>query len=148
MRYQVPQFVDIEDQIIGPFTLKQFLMYVVAVLILIPVYLFSDLALFLLVAIPVLGVAALFAHWKINGRPLAATIASGFQFYTAGQLYIWRRTENPKILKIIDPQWEELATGREVATMDRSDIAALAQGIETHGNVSNTDEADPLLSEE
>lgn len=147
MRYQVPQFVDIEDQIIGPFTLKQFLMYVAAVLVLIPVYLFSDLALFLLIAIPTLGIAALFAHWKINGRSLASTIGSGFQFYTAGQLYIWRRTEKPKILKIDDPHWEELTAGREIATLDRSDIAALAQGIETHGNVSKADEADPLLVE-
>ena len=146
MRYQVPQFVDIEDQIIGPLTLKQFLIYVVGVMVLIPVYLFSDLSLFLVIAIPVAGVAAAFAHWKINGRSLAATIASGIQFYTGGQLYIWRRTTTLQLLKLQDRQWEELMIARQTSRDERSSLAMLARGLETEGNISKTDEADPLLA--
>lgn len=144
MRYQVPQFVDIEDQVIGPLTLKQFLIYVGAALVLVPVYLFSDLSLFLTLAIPILAVAAAFAHWKINGKSLAATIGNAINFYMGGQLYIWRRTEKPTILKLQDLQWQELVLGRQQATKERSALAAIARGLETEGNVSKVDEEDPL----
>ena len=145
MRYQVPQFVDIEDQIIGPLTLRQFLIYLAAVLLLVPVYLFSDLSLFLLIAIPIGGVAAAFAHWKINGRSLASTINSAVQFYLAGQLYSWQRTSKLRTLAIEDQQWEELILGRQLAQEERSSLADVARGLETEGNISKNDEADPLL---
>lgn len=146
MRYQVPQFVDIEDQIIGPLTLRQFLIYVVAVLVLLPVYLFSDISLFLTIAIPIGGVAAAFAHWKINGRSLAATIGSAVQFALNGQLYVWQRTSTIHSLTLQDRNWEELIAAREYARQERSSLAAIARGLETEGSVSKVDEADPLAT--
>lgn len=147
MRYQVPQFVDIEDQIIGPLTLKQFLIYVGAALVLVPVYLFSDLSLFLTLAIPILAVAAAFAHWKINGKSLAATIGNGLNFFLGGQLYIWRRVDKPPVLTLRDQQWADLRMADRRAGGDRSALAAIARGLETEGNVSRVDEADPLAQE-
>src|SRR5690349_14717186 len=102
MRYQVPQFVDIEDKIIGPFTLKQFLMYVVAVMLLIPIYLASDLSLFITIALPVLGIAAAFAHVRIGSKSLFETIVNFTNHTLNGQFYIWRRTPHAKQLSIHD----------------------------------------------
>ena len=147
MRYQVPQFVDIEDQIIGPLTLKQFLIYLAAALLLVPVYLFSDLSLFILLAIPIAGVAAAFAHWKINGRSLSFTIAAAFKFLTSGQLYIWRRTAKPKILVLEDQQWTELLEARELSRQEASSLTDIARSLETEGNVSKIDAEDPMLAE-
>lgn len=147
MRFQVPQFVDIEDKIIGPFTLKQFLMYVVAVMVLIPVYVFSDLSLFLTIALPVVGIAAAFAHVKVNGRSLSTVLFNAFSFYSQGQLYVWQRTTTPKPLRIQDLQWEELAIGRQIAKEELTSLTKMAQIIETSGNtVQSEDIADPLLS--
>ncbi|MBI1834156.1 MAG: PrgI family protein [Candidatus Andersenbacteria bacterium] len=144
MRYQVPQFVDIEDKILGPLTLKQFLMYVAAALTLVPVFLFSDLALFFSAAFPVLGIAAAFAHWKVNGKSLASTVSSAFRFYSSGQLYIWQRTKTPRILVIQDAEWEELLIARGSAQEDFSALAATSRSLETEGNISKVDEEDPL----
>ncbi|GAH87221.1 unnamed protein product, partial [marine sediment metagenome] len=33
MQFQVPQYIDIEDKVIGPFTIKQFLYIVVAAVV-------------------------------------------------------------------------------------------------------------------
>jgi hypothetical protein len=145
MRYQVPQYIDVEDKIIGPFTLKQFLIYVVAVMVLVPVYLFSELALFIALALPVIGVAAAFAHVKINGKSLAATIANAIQFYLQGQLYIWRRTATPKPLKINDPEWHELTEGRAAAKEELTSLAKVSQSLETQGHVVASEDIEDTM---
>jgi len=148
MRYQVPQFIDIEDKIIGPFTLKQFLMYLVAVFFLIPVFLFSDLSLFITIALPVAGIAGAFAHLKINGKPLAGVLTNGFFFLTKGQMYIWRRTSQPKPLTLKDSQWEELTLAREESQEALTSLTKLSQTLETEGNiVKSEDLEDPFVSE-
>ena len=91
MRFQVPQFIETETKIVGPFTLKQFLIYVAAVLCLIPVYISSDLSLFITIALPVLGLAAAFAHIKIGSKSLAQTVANAASHTLHGQFYMWRR---------------------------------------------------------
>lgn len=147
MRYQVPQFVDIEDKIIGPLTLKQFLMYVAAALLLVPVYLYSDLSLFISVAIPVVGTAALFAHFKVNGKSLAATLGFAFHYYSTGQLYVWRRGSKLTTILIKDREWEELHFARSEATQERSNLAATARTLDASGSIVGIDEADPLVTE-
>jgi hypothetical protein len=100
MRFQVPQFVDIQDKIIGPLTLRQFLYYVVAVMFLTPVYMFSDLGLLITIAIPVLGVAALFAHGKFYGQSFGAILMSGLSYLMGDKMFLWRRTSSSKFMKI------------------------------------------------
>ncbi len=145
MRYQVPQFIDIEDKIVGPFTLKQFLIYVFTALMLVPVFLFSDLSLFITLALPVAGIAVLFAHVKINGKPFATILVNGFNFYTHNQLYIWRRSASNKPIRIKDEHWEELIDSRIQAQKELTSLTALAQSLDTGGNtvVSETIE-DPF----
>lgn len=143
MRFQVPQFVDIEDKIIGPFTLKQFLMYVVAAMLLVPVYIYSDLSLFITIALPILGIAAVFAHLKIYGRSFSQVTFSAISYATKGQLYVWRRLKAP-ILKIVDEEWDG-ARASVAATRESSSLSSIAQSLETTGNVSKQDADDPLV---
>ncbi len=142
MRYQVPQFVDIQDKIIGPFTLKQFLMYIVAAMFLIPVYLFSDLSLFITLALPVMGVAVAFAHLKINQQTLSTVIGNALLFTTQGQMYIWRRTPEAKPIIIRDEKWQELTLLREEAQKELSSLANVARTIETQGNTVQAEEVE------
>lgn len=154
MRYQVPQFIDIEDKIIGPLTLKQFITYIVAVLLLIPLYLVADLSLFLTLALPVLGVAALFAHFQINGKSLLAALGSGINFFVRGNSYVWRRTATQAALPIRGPEFEEFSADLASAFLPvgrrtrASAIGVLVQQIDTQGNIVNQDETDPLITEQ
>lgn len=145
MRYQVPQFVDIEDKIVGPLTLKQFLIYFCTVLMLIPVYLFSDLSLFFALALPVLGVAAAFAHFKPGGKPLFTFIGHMLRFTAETKIWTWRRTTMLKPLPVAGMEFD---TGAPAGEMALPSLQAKAQAIETEGNVSQADEEDPMLSEE
>lgn len=143
MRYQVPQFVDIEDKIIGPFTLKQFLMYLVAVLCLIPIYLSSDLSLFITIAVPAFGLAAAFAHVKINNKSLFQTIMNATSHTLHGQFYIFRRVAHSKPVTIHDIAWkqENTAAGAERTTS----LTHMAQALETEGNTVKSEAIEDLL---
>lgn len=145
MRYQVPQFIDVEDKIIGPFTLKQFLIYLGAVLSLIPVYLLTDLSLFITIAVPVLGAAVMFAHLKINGKSLFTTLLNAAGFYSAGQLYIWRRAAGGKPLKIIDAEWQESVQVAEPIPAHVTSLTHMAQALETQGNVVKAENVEDVL---
>ncbi|MDP3997213.1 MAG: PrgI family protein [bacterium] len=145
MRFQVPQFVDIEDKIIGPFTLKQFLIYLFSVMALVPVFLTTDLSLFLTVAIPVIGVAALFAHFKLNGKSLFVVLMSAVRFFLNGQLYLWRRTADDKPLVL---RGEEYGGKEGVGAETATSLSERARALETAGNVSKEDASDPLGEED
>ena len=144
MRYQVPQFVDIEDKIIGPFTLKQFLMYVAATMVLVPVYLSSDLSLFITIALPVYAIAAAFAHVRIGSRSLFTTVLNMFNFTAGGQRWIWRRIPHPTKLVIRDVTWEQQAEAEE-GPNTLTPLAKKAQTLETEGSLVKSEEVEDAL---
>jgi len=141
MRYQVPQFVDIEDKIIGPLTLKQFLIYITAVMLLIPVYLASDLSLFITMAIPAIGLAALFAHFKLHGKSLFQILGHAVGFFFTGQLFIWRRTGQDKTLMVRGPEYDDISL---LLQTSESYLSERSRTIQTIGNVVNEDVEDPI----
>lgn len=141
MRYQVPQFVDIEDKIIGPLTIKQFLIYVVAVMLLVPVYLATDMSLFITMAIPLLGLAALFAHFKLHGRSLFAIGGHAATFLLRGQLFIWRRVGEADSLLV---QGVDIGGEADVTDAAIASLSDRARALETVGNIVNEDVEDPL----
>jgi hypothetical protein len=91
MQFKVPQFLDIEDKIFGPFTFRQF------------VYLAGGAGLcfvlfkllgFILGAIPILIVAAfslMLTFYRPNNKPFVNMIEAGFKYFTQNKLYIWKK---------------------------------------------------------
>ncbi len=94
MQFKVPQFLDIEDKIFGPFTFKEF------------VYLAGGAGLCFVLykllglfwgAIPILAVAGLsiaLARYRPNNKPFINMIEAGFNYILQSKLYIWRRRKN------------------------------------------------------
>src|SRR3989344_5778630 len=96
MEYQVPQFIEVEDKIVGPLTLRQFI-YLAGVAGL-GVILFIYLPLWLafpLIAL-VAGASGALAFYKINGKPLIEILEAGFNYYIGAKLFLWRHQE-PKV---------------------------------------------------
>lgn len=94
MRFQVPQFIEIEDKIFGPLTLKQFIYlaggggisYVVYSVI--PYFAF---ALFFIIPIMLFSVAL--AFYKFNGKPFIFVVESAVKFTLGNKLYLWQKKE-------------------------------------------------------
>lgn len=105
MRYQVPQFIEVEDKVIGPLTIKQFL-YVAGgggICFISYTYLPFILAIIIIAFIAPLSLAL--AFYKVNNKPFIDFLESAFMYYTKDNLYIWRKEE--KKLVPIEQKKEE-----------------------------------------
>ncbi|HEY4501900.1 MAG TPA: PrgI family protein [Candidatus Paceibacterota bacterium] len=92
-QYQVPQFIEVEDKIFGPLTLKQFIYLAGAG----GLSLIFFTLLPLLLALPLIGLAvgigAAFAFYKVNGRPLINAAEHAFAYFFGNKLYLWKQRE-------------------------------------------------------
>ncbi len=96
-QYQVPQFIEVEDKIFGPLTLKQFIYLAGAgglsliFFTLLPIYL----------SLPLVGVAmgigSAFAFYKVNGRPLIVAAEHAFGYFLGNKLYLWKQRQPEQI---------------------------------------------------
>ena len=94
MQFKVPQFLDIEDKIFGPFTFKEFVYLAGGAGLCFVLYKLLGL---LLGAIPILAVAGLaiaLAKYKPNNKPFINMIEAGFNYLMQDKLYIWKRRKN------------------------------------------------------
>ena len=89
-QFQVPQFITVEDRIIGPLTLKQFFYLLGAVSILLLGWFFLYAPLFIILAVPLGGLFVGMAFVKINERPLPTIFVNAINYYLKPRLYLWR----------------------------------------------------------
>lgn len=89
-QFQVPQFITVEDKVIGPLTIKQFLYIAPAALLIIAAKTYLQSFLFWPVSILAGGIAAALAFLKINGRPLPIILKNAAFFVLRPKLYIWK----------------------------------------------------------
>lgn len=113
MQFQVPQFIDIEDKVIGPLTIKQFLYLLAAGAIIFILYKILNLYAIIILAIPILGITIPLAFIKVHGQPFISIVSNFFRFLRKPDFYVWKKpigkkpapksaeTENIKIIKKI-----------------------------------------------
>jgi hypothetical protein len=90
MRYQVPQFIEVEDKIFGPLTLKQFIYLAGGGGLCLFFFTLLPLYIALLFILPVAALAAALAFYKINGRPFIDAMEHAFSYYFGHKLYLWK----------------------------------------------------------
>lgn len=100
MQFKVPQFIDIEDKLFGPFTFKQFaymaggggLVYVLYKLL--PIWLAIPLI------IPVITLVLLLTFYQINGKPFLYYLQASITYAMKSKLYVWKqRLQKPNTKK-------------------------------------------------
>jgi hypothetical protein len=91
MQFKVPQFLDIEDKIFGPFTFRQFVYLAGGAGLCFVLY---KLLGFLVSVIPILflaGFSLMLTFYRPNNKPFIYMLESGFKYFTQNKLYIWKR---------------------------------------------------------
>lgn len=91
MQFKVPQFLEIEDKIFGPFTFKQFVYLVGGGAI---CYVLFRLLGLVWGAIPILvvgGLSAALAFYRPNNKPFIEMLEAGVIYFTQSKLYIWKK---------------------------------------------------------
>ena len=93
MRFQVPQFIEIEDKIFGPLTIKQFIYIAGGAGFCFILFRFLPLIIVIPLGVVVLGASLALAFYSINGKPLLNIAQSAFGYFFSSKLYLWKKTD-------------------------------------------------------
>ena len=98
-QFVVPQFIDVEDKIFGPVTARQFVILLVAGLLIVLAYKLADFALFVFILAIIGGGSLVLAFVKINGQPFHYFILNIIQTLRRPALRIWNKIYDVADLK-------------------------------------------------
>lgn len=90
-RFIVPQFIDAEDKIWGPITVRQFIIVIVGGVLIFISYKLADFAMFLTQTAVTVVLVVLFAFLKINGAPFHIFLLNVIQTIKRPRIRIWRK---------------------------------------------------------
>ncbi|MDP2593641.1 MAG: PrgI family protein [bacterium] len=93
MRFQVPQFIEVEDKIFGPLSIKQFIYVVGGAGLSFLIYRLApfNFVFKVMVAAPAVILGALLAFYKINDKPFIFAVESAIRYFFGIKLYIWKK---------------------------------------------------------
>lgn len=92
MHYNVPQFIDIEDRIVGPLTAKQLLwLFGLGAVLFLMWFMIDSRVYFFVAAIPVALLFLALAFYRPYGFSLSKFIGSMFFFFVRPKVYVWER---------------------------------------------------------
>ena len=90
-QYVVPQFIDVEDKILGPLTVRQFGIIMADFFMMFIVYKLADIALTLLIDLPLLAGGIILAFVKVNGVPFHFFMLNVFQTMKRNPIRVWNK---------------------------------------------------------
>jgi len=91
MRFEVPQFIEIEDKIFGPLTWRQFLYLGGGVGMGVVLFLTTNIIVFVLVGLPLALLAGALAFYPVNNRPFSFFLEAIINYVKGTKLYIWKQ---------------------------------------------------------
>lgn len=100
-QFTVPQFIDVEDKIFGPVTVRQFVIILFDGLLLAILYKLADLTLFVLLLAVLGGAGLVLAFVKVNGQPFHYFILNFLQTLRKPPLRIWQKQYSDAELKML-----------------------------------------------
>lgn len=103
-QFVVPQFIDAEDKIFGPITARQFIILMIAGLIDFGLFKLLTFVQFLLIGIPIIIIAGIFAFTKINGQSFHYFILNIIQTFKKPKLRVWDKRYSDSELKVFMKQ--------------------------------------------
>jgi len=92
--FTVPQFIDVEDKIIGPITARQFIIMLSGFMFMVLFYRVFDFSLFIFSSILTFAVTGVFAFFKINGMAFHFFVLNFVQTLKRPSLRVWDNVYN------------------------------------------------------
>ena len=96
-QFIVPQFIDVEDKIIGPVTTRQFIIMLACFMLIAINYRLFDFSLFLTVSIILVLLFGIIAFITINGRPFHFFILNIIQTLKRPGLRVWNNIKKIEV---------------------------------------------------
>ncbi len=103
MQFKVPQFIDVEDKLFGPFSFRQFIYLLGGGGIIFVIYKILGFWLGLIPILIVGTLSFLLVFYKINEKPFIFYLEAGINYLMSSKLYIWKQ----RLVKPGDKEKEE-----------------------------------------
>lgn len=126
MQFKVPQFIDVEDKVVGPLTFKQFAYLAGGGGLVYLSFQVLPSLIGLVVAGAIGGLAFALAFVKYNEKPFVHVLESFIKFYLRSRLYLWRKQHTA-------PKQKELPTQNskfDRATLTESKLKTLSWSLD------------------
>ena len=144
-QFMVPQFIDVEDKVIGSLSVRQFIILLVDFGLVFAVYKLFDFSLFLFSSIIIVVVGFVFAFVKINGAPFHYFLLNLLQTLKRQPLRVWNKIEENQE-DIVPIYKAEEAAVRQVVTASRLNQLALV--ADTQGYYAGIEDESALIIKE
>jgi len=133
-QFTVPQFIEVEDKIIGPITTRQFSIMLSGFILIGISYKLFDFSLFITVAVLIFAISGMFAFFKVNGMPFHFFILNFVQTTKKPSLRVWN-LEDREMEVVEDDQsvQEKKEPTPEPKLYNTSRLTELALTVDTEG---------------
>lgn len=128
--FNVPQFIDVEDKIAGPLTVKQLLWLIGMTGVLLVIFFALDGAVMIITAVPVVLLFIALAFYRPNGQPLIAYFGNAFLFLFRPKVMMWDRPVGGMLRKPTVKKSETVETQPRSKAVSAEDIRRLAEMID------------------
>lgn len=132
-QFTVPQFIDVEDKIIGPITTRQFLIFMAAAILIGILYKILEFNTFVVVGSFIFLLAIIFGFVRINGRPFHFFMLNVIQTIRRPGIRIW----NNRLASVVDenkiPTLKFDSTKSTKEYYKKSRLAELSLVVDTEG---------------
>lgn len=124
MQFQVPQYYDVKEKIVGPFTLPQFLYIAAACGISFLLFFVFQLWLWFITTVILVGAAAALALVEINGQSLTKILFAAFFYYWQPRIFLWQREIEKKELEQVEKIKKELGAHQRLKILAQKIITS------------------------
>jgi hypothetical protein len=133
--FTVPQFIDVEDKIIGPITARQFIIMLSGFMLMVLFYKIFDFSLFLVSSLLTFAISGIFAFFKINGMSFHFFVLNFVQTFRRPSLRLWDNEFNAMriIEKKIEDNLESTYIPPPPKSFSKSRLSELALIVDTRG---------------
>ena len=138
MQYTVPQFIDREDKIVGPISVRQFLIMIVVAIIIAVEYAALSFTYFIFAGLFTLGLGGVLAFVNINGRPFHYFLLSFIERTKKANVRVWNKeltdSELRHYLKVKkEEKPEERSTRPRLTTSHLSQLTLIVDSGGSYG---------------
>ena len=130
MRFEVPQFIEIEDKIFGPLTWRQFLYLGGGVGMGAVLFFTTPFIIFLIFGLPLALLAGALAFYPINSRPFSYFLEAIVGYVRGHKLYLWKKKEVIHKYQFTPSQIPDQPLPNISARGNQKNITSLARRLE------------------
>lgn len=97
-QFQVPQFIDVEDKILGPITMRQFFIMLIPLGAGILLYFLLRFWLVVIIELPLVIGCALFAFYRPYGMRFSRFFSAFLSYSLKPRMFLWKREERARVV--------------------------------------------------